>query len=103
MTETSPVKLDAYTINGYTVPDRCEECDASVPDADSRRKHMEETNHRICPLCNSYAPLGDYYGHCLERHAHESWNDHMVSYTDSKNMKEAQPWAIEAKTKRDGK
>ncbi|KAF7545235.1 hypothetical protein G7Z17_g9339 [Cylindrodendrum hubeiense] len=102
MSEKAAVVLEAYTINGYQAPDHCESCDASVPDAEARRKHMEETRHRICSLCESYAPLGGYYVHCDERHYNDKWNDHMVAYTDSINMKESQQWAVEAIRKKRG-
>ncbi|KAF5004762.1 hypothetical protein FDECE_8752 [Fusarium decemcellulare] len=91
--EIAPVNLQAYAINGHQAPDRCEMCDASVPDGESRRKHMKETRHRNCPLCDKYVPVGGFYVHCDRAHANERWNDHQVAYTDRRDKEEALPWA----------
>lgn len=92
--ENVPVKLDAYVTNGYSAPNRCEECDASVPDEKARQKHMEETRHRFCHLCNGYVPLGGIYTHAMIKHENEAWNEHAAAYTDRVNLKSAQPWAV---------
>ncbi|KAF4459156.1 hypothetical protein FALBO_14091 [Fusarium albosuccineum] len=91
--EIAPVNLQAYAINGHQAPDRCEMCDAPVPDGESRRKHMKETRHRNCPLCDNYVPVGGFYVHCDKAHANERWNDHQVAYTDRRDKEEALPWA----------
>lgn len=97
--DNTSVNLQAYTTNGYKAPDHCETCNTSLPDEDSRRQHMNETRHRICPLCDGYVPVGGYYMHCELRHADERWNDHQVAWTDNRDNKESQSWATQGDKK----
>ncbi|CAH0058076.1 unnamed protein product [Clonostachys solani] len=96
---TGTVKLDAYGSNGYRAPDHCETCDVSVPDQEARRKHMEETSHRRCPLCKGYVPLGGFYTHAFIKHGDEYWNEHQVAFTDRQDLKNAKSWAVPKQSK----
>jgi hypothetical protein len=95
MAETDPtLDRNAYVANGFQAPNRCEMCDFSLPDEVSRNKHMQETGHRSCPLCNKYVPVGDYYNHAFDKHPHERWNEHQVAWTDKWDREHAQSWAV---------
>jgi len=93
------VVLRAYNIDGYPAPNRCETCNTSLPDIDSRRKHMAETWHRACRICEGYVPVGGYYGHCEERHGQDKWNDHQIAYQDSQDTCAAQSWSMAERRK----
>ncbi|KAJ5260986.1 hypothetical protein N7478_011581 [Penicillium angulare] len=86
------VKLDAYQIDGYTAPSRCETCNHPLPDEPSRRKHMKETSHRLCSACDKYVPLGGFYGHVCMEHPEEAIFEHMAAWTDRKDDERAQLW-----------
>lgn len=89
--ETS-VNLNAYNINGYDAPDRCEKCEVSLPDKDARKQHVSETRHRACPFCEKYVPVGGFYVHCDIVHPQEHWNDHQVAYQDKFDRQQAPAW-----------
>ena len=88
------LKLQAYQMDDYFAPNRCELCDIPLPDESSRRSHMADTKHCSCPSCKSYVPVGYLYGHIsiASVHAKEFFNDHMVAHADHENESKAQPW-----------
>ncbi|VUC35454.1 unnamed protein product [Clonostachys rosea] len=88
------LRRSAYVTNGYQAPNRCETCDVALPDEASRKKHMQETKHRSCPLCDKYVPVGGYYNHAFDKHPDERWNEHQVAWTDMKDRGSAQSWAV---------
>jgi hypothetical protein len=76
-----------------SAPPRCEVCDESLPNPETRIKHIESTGHCRCLAgCGMYVQPGGLYSHMSDDHNDIEWNDHQVSWTDKFHISEAQLW-----------
>ncbi|MCJ1444763.1 MAG: hypothetical protein MMC23_005265 [Stictis urceolatum] len=95
------VTFDAYRMNYFHAPSRCEKCDTEVGDYQAREAHIRQTGHCAdCYYCHAYVPPGNLSIHLFTEHINQDWDEQQAAWIDRNAFEDVTEWC---KAKHEGR